>query len=431
MDQQSQLNQAEQKPKARVYIVNKKNRYQIQLKSFLIFLLFIVLILIEYFQNGSYLDEAIGVVSLVYLLLFNSKIKKYDLLTFFILIIVTILGLLSNWYSALSVPLKSIGVDAVTQVKVIASFFALKYFLSDREKQTTIEMFVIPAKLFCVISFICSILTQFIDTGMSPETRYGINCFNFIFDFNFQYISTYMLVFGVFVCSKNITDKVRFRYYFMSVVSIAMNTKSEALIFSILFILLFFYLKKYKRINFAMILLMLVLIIIAGQYQINTYLAKEGTARHEFWEYAFKTANNYFPFGSGYATYGSAEAAKNYSPLYYLYGFTNVWGMSPDYRAFLTDTYWASIIGQFGWIGFMLIAVVYVRIFISFTNSNFRYDRRAFLYAAFAQYIIHAIGSGIIISSSGMIGFMAMSLCTHTDSVEDSTFHLPKMRISF
>lgn len=172
-----------------------------------------------------------------------------------------------------------------------------------------------------------------------------------------------------------------------------------------------------------------VALIFVGRYQIDTYLTKEGTARRVFYEYAVKNANTYFPFGSGFATYGSAEAAKNYSPLYYQYGFVNVWGMSPNYKAFLTDTYWASVLGQFGWIGIVLMGVVYIRVFRSMTSLNFSYSQKAFLYADFTQYVIHAIGAGIITSSPGLIGFMAMALFIPHEKDMDKGILLPKVRI--
>ncbi|MFR5371868.1 MAG: hypothetical protein ACLTGK_08800, partial [Eubacterium sp.] len=171
---------------------------------------------------------------------------------------------------------------------------------------------------------------------------------------------------------------------------------------------------------------------ILGQYQISTYLTHEGAARQVFNEYAVKTANNYFPFGSGFATYGSAEAAKNYSPLYTQYHFDKHWGMSRDFGPFLNDTHWASVLGQFGWIGAILMGIVYIRIFVSFTNSkSIRFDLKAFLYATFAQFVIHAIGSGIITSSSGMLGFVAIALASQVEVDKDVSIRLPKIKISF
>lgn len=437
MEQTSQiLNQnvnKNEKQRPDIFIVNKKkkSKYQIHLKSFLSFIIFITFILIELFLNSSYLDEAFAIFALGYLLLYNKKINKYDIITFTLLMVIVFLGLISNWYSGVSTPLKSIGVDLVTQVKVILGFFFMKNFMNDKEKQATIELFVPIAKLFTIAAFLCGTISQFVNIGMTGEVRYGIKCFNFIFNFNFQYIATFLVLLGSIVCSKNITPKVKHRYYFMAVIAIMLNAKSQALIFGLMFISLYYILKKYKRLNLFFIILMGIALVFISRYQIDTYLSKEGAARHVFYEYAIKNAKTYFPFGSGFATYGSAEAAKNYSPLYFSYGFNNVWGMSPDFRAFLTDTYWASVLGQFGWIGLMLMIIVYLRVFRTMTSYNYSYEQRAFLYAAFAQYVIHAIGAGIITSSPGLIGFMAMALFIPNDKEMDKGILLPKVRIAF
>lgn len=423
----------DEKKHPELFLVNKrkKSKYQIHLKSFLYFILFCVFILIELFRNGSYLDESFALVALAYLILFNKKINKYDIITFSVLLVILIIGLLSNWYSGVDVTIRSIGVDAVTQVKVLTAFFFTKYFLSNKEKQATIELFVPIAKLFTIAAFLCGIASQFIDLGMAGEVRYGIKSFNFIFAFNFQYIATFLLLLGSIVCSQNITPKVKHRYYFLAMVAIMLNVKSQALIFTFVFIFLNIVFKKFKRLNFISLVIIAAGIFLLSQYQIDTYLSKDNTARHVFYEYAVENANTYFPFGSGLATYGSAEAAKNYSPLYFQYGFNEVWGMSPDFRAFLTDTYWASVLGQFGWIGLVLMIIVYFRVFRTMTSYNFSYEQRAFLYAAFAQYVIHAIGSGIITSSPGLIGFMAMALFIPSDKEMDKGVLLPKVRIAF
>ncbi len=425
---------SERKQRPQLYIVDKKkkSRYQVHLKSLLIFLIVLALMIIERLFNGSYLDEVLGIVSMGYLIVFNKKIKRYDLVTFALILVALAIGLISNWYSGLNVSLWSIGVDATTQIKVISAFFAVKYFLNDKEKQATLDMFLPIGKLYCIAAFICSIIAQFVDIGMTNDTRFGLKCFAFGYTYNFEYITTFLVFFAAFVCTDKLTPRQKGMYYFMTVVAIGLNLKSQALILTFMFVLLLFYFKRHDRLNPIIIGIVAIGILFLGQYQIDTYLTQQGAARQVFNEYAVKTANHYFPFGSGFATYGSAEAAKNYSPLYTQYHFDNYWGMSRDFKGFLNDTYWASVLGQFGWIGAILMGIVYVRIFISFTNSkSIRFDLKAFLYATFAQFVIHAVGSGIITSSSGMLGFVAIALASQVEVDKDVSIRLPKFKISF
>ena len=63
-------------------------------------------------------------------------------------------------------------------------------------------------------------------------------------------------------------------------------------------------------------------------------------------------AKDHFPFGTGWATFGSAFSAEPYSPIYEIYQLRLVWGLSPGNHEFISDTYWPMLMGQCGFIGF-------------------------------------------------------------------------------
>ena len=152
-----------------------------------------------------------------------------------------------------------------------------------------------------------------------------------------------------------------------------------------------------------------VIVLLLGTFQIQTYLMNVNAPRYLFFYYGGKTANTYFPLGSGFATFGSDQAARNYSRLYYQYGFNSLFGMNTEDGSFLSDTFWPMAIGQFGWIGSILYILIYVRIFFSFKLMKLNSEQKAFLYAGYMQYIIHAIGSAILSASAGMIGAIALA----------------------
>jgi hypothetical protein len=86
-----------------------------------------------------------------------------------------------------------------------------------------------------------------------------------------------------------------------------------------------------------------------------------------------KIANTYFPFGSGFATFGSHMASLQYSPLYSSRGYGKFYGMSPGNGAFLSDTFWPIVIAQFGYIGlilFLLILLNFLRIAFKFREGS-------------------------------------------------------------
>ncbi len=73
-----------------------------------------------------------------------------------------------------------------------------------------------------------------------------------------------------------------------------------------------------------------------------------------------RIATDKFPFGSGLGTFGSWMSKVNYSDIYYEYGVSDYWGLSPQDDRYLNDTYWPMIIGEFGFIGAIGILCFYL-----------------------------------------------------------------------
>ena len=92
----------------------------------------------------------------------------------------------------------------------------------------------------------------------------------------------------------------------------------------------------------------------AGIYQIVDYYFLMGveSARAVLTIAAPFLAMDHFPFGTGWGTYGSAFSAEPYSPVYGMYWMAGVWGLSPDYPEFVSDTFWPMVMGQCGFFGF-------------------------------------------------------------------------------
>lgn len=59
---------------------------------------------------------------------------------------------------------------------------------------------------------------------------------------------------------------------------------------------------------------------------------------------------DYFPFGSGLASFATYTSGEYYSDIYLQYGIDNVWGLSKSYTSFISDTYYP-VLAQFGMVG--------------------------------------------------------------------------------
>ncbi|MCM1285848.1 MAG: hypothetical protein NC213_05260 [Acetobacter sp.] len=404
-----------------------KTSFKLNYKCFLVIALIITLIILEIRNTGSYLDEILGLCSAVYLIAFRSKVERRDLITIITLFSVVVIGILSNILFNINNSIFSICVDIVAETKLLFSFFFIKYFLSKDEKQRIIDILLPFAKLYTIFAFLLSLLSQVVNLGMTDGERYGIKAFTFFFRFSFQYVAVYILVFGILICNTKMKPQQRKLYYIFATISIVLSTKSPAIVFAIIFVALSYYFKKHQKLNFLTIIAGIVMIIVAGQFQINEYLLVDESPRRLFFQYSFKTANTYFPLGSGFSTFASDQAARIYSPLYYQYGFDTIQGMSPNNTAFLSDTFWPMAIGQFGWIGAALYILVYIRLFLTLDDISMNNQKRAFLYGAYMQYMIYAIGSAILSNPAGMIGFMSLalfSIVTEKESKKEKRIHV-------
>lgn len=376
-----------------------------------VFAILLALIYFEIRGGRSYFDEILCLFAIVYLTLLaiQNKLAKNDSINILLIVCVIGIGLLSNLLSGISVPIFSVIVDIIAETKVLWIFFAVKYFVNSETKKSLVRMLTPVTKIYIILAFVFSVLSQFVNIGMTGSERYGIKEFKFFFPMSFQFLAVSLIALAVL--SLNSFVRYKTLYYIMACISLMLATKSSPLLFGIMFLFFLSHFKRKSEIKVRTIVILAVVIIIIGGFQIQTYLMNENAPRYLFFYYGSVTANDYFPLGSGFATFGSDQAARQYSPLYYDYGFNNLFGMNPEDGSFLSDTFWAMAIGQFGWIGFALYCSVYVHIFISFKkNHNMKADQKALLYSGYISYIIHAVGSAILSSSAGVIGFIALAM---------------------
>ena len=88
----------------------KKHGTTLYVKSLIIACIFIALIIIEAVNNGSYLDEILGVGSMLCIFFSRKRISRNDLITIALLFVVVI-GLASNIFSGINKSYFSIIID--------------------------------------------------------------------------------------------------------------------------------------------------------------------------------------------------------------------------------------------------------------------------------------------------------------------------------
>lgn len=115
-----------------------------------------------------------------------------------------------------------------------------------------------------------------------------------------------------------------------------------------------------KTISIALIILGAILLV--GWQKLDLYFAISGDAeevetgllaRMMLYTTSLEVLTDYFPFGSGFASFASYSSGVYYSPLYAKYGIDKIWGMNSSDYSYIADTYYPCL-AQFGVVGILL-----------------------------------------------------------------------------
>lgn len=265
------------------------------------------------------------------------------------------MGLLSNVYSRVGVSATAIATDLFACIKFPLALVCLALVL--RDKQSLLRAVEAECKVIILVLLVFGVLNLFVEVGdFGVDPRYGLRSFRFIFvhpeNLNFVCVGITLLLAQDYQKNK--------KWIIGALFIICLSLRSKGIAFAAIALLLLLTWGRGGRLNFAHVMVGGLAALAIGWDQYQYYFQSTGFARNELNRVAILLANRFFPFGSGFATYGSSVTSdlSNYSPLYYEYGLSTVYGLEPGQTAFLSDTFWPIIIGQFGWFGLIMYCLV-------------------------------------------------------------------------
>lgn len=338
-------------------------------------------ILQMYVEFVGYTDEMLAFISLVVILvnLCLGRLSKNHLKILVLMIFAIIIGFFSNIFSGLVISNMAIFTDILLCFKVFLVYIGFQYiFPNIKYNYCGLNILSFFMKIYVLIIFFFALLHLSGIYVMGTEIRYGIRSFQFIFDgagnFNTMfYAPILVLSYSMYTNKNGKKNTIIFISMLLFVWITTLRTRSFC--FVIIYIYLFFtYIirKKSIKLNIINIVVIAILIALVGYDQFEMYFSNDATPRYKLLYYGFVTFKDHFPLGSGFATYGTDAAFKWYSPLYYNYGFNNIWGMDPNNGMFVHDTYWPAIIAEFGIFGTILFLLIITNIFKEFYKKNKR-----------------------------------------------------------
>lgn len=370
----------------------------------------------QFFPVINYYDEIFSALIFIVFLMKSKKVYKNQLAILSLLAATVIVGLLGNaLYSFQKLPIAIIG-DIFSAVKVPIVLLAISYAMTQKEIEYTISHMCRFIKLYICIATIVAAYAYITNDGrFFASKRFGICAYKF-FSQNagiFGYIVMGMLAVLTFNPEKRKSDRV---IKVMSLILIALTTKGPQLIFVALYT--FFYLFRLGKLRWYHIAAAGIIAVALSGYQIQHYI-KPTEARFALTVGSIKIAKDYFPIGTGFATFGSEMSkAYNYSDVYVLYGLNAIRGLNKEYTAYITDNYWPMLIGQFGIIIAFFYLVYYFNLFKKINNfpRRTKEQKQVFL-ALFITFMIGSLGSAYLTAVEGVIDFIYVGMFLNKNMV--------------
>lgn len=153
----------------------------------------------------------------------------------------------------------------------------------------------------------------------------------------------------------------------------------------------------------------------------------EAMARPATYETGIKIMfKDYIPFGSGLGSFGTAAAAKEYSPLYYKYQLNTIWGLNPENPMFLADAFYPTL-AEFGIVGlFFFLWFWKRRLWEANKIHNLIYYRMALM--CILSLALESTADSSYLSGKGMGYFMILALCLNSAGVKKTGKKIPMLR---
>lgn len=216
-------------------------------------------------------------------------------------------------------------------------------------------------KLVTWIYFLLSAINMIYEIFPYFGYRYGLGANSLFYVHPMTLAACCAFLLSILMALKQHT-KHCFFYVGLLVFVLCTTLRVKALASAVVFLAVYFMASaRKKKFSVKSLLAIIPVLLLVGWSQLEYYYIELGdeSARSQLLVNAFAVANDHFPFGAGFATYGSHYSAISYSPLYYEYQLNTIFGLQEG-GEFICDSFWPMLIGQSGYIGavFYILALV-------------------------------------------------------------------------
>lgn len=313
-------------------------------------------IIILFFQNPlemhmslfKYVDEILAAGGIVYCLcsIGRKRVSAHELMSLLFFIAFVFCGLLGNILYADN-SLGSIASDIFVCSKFFAVVYWGKHYIAYYLNEEISALGVMISK--CLTIFILGLtIADFIFKIWDSQVRYGVKSLKLFWGHSTYLAASLTFLMMILLLSRR-KESI---WILIDAGLIALTLRSKAIAFSIIFVMLYLVeWNKKRKFKLWKIIPFVAIAFIIGLSNIMFYFFEiENSARSILLRTSIQIANDYFPLGVGFASFGSNIANKTYGQFYYQYGL-NLLKETSKWSDFLNDSFWPCIIGQTGIIG--------------------------------------------------------------------------------
>ena len=235
-------------------------------------------------------------------------------------------------------------IDLFTSIKFVIVLIATSVLVDDNEYLR--RMLVGISKMLIAVMLVFAIASQFVDIGMAAGYRYMVRSFKFVYPH-----PTYVVQSLVGSISLLIAFEDKNRLWISAGLIVCLMTMRAKAAGYVVFCIAAMVMGRAKGLRISYVVAMCTAVLLVGMGALFEYYGDVTQARYLLMATAIKLAIRYFPFGVGFGAFGSSSSIAYYSPFYAEYGLDQVHGLSPTTGNYATDSFWATLLGQFGLIG--------------------------------------------------------------------------------
>ena len=385
-------------------------------------------------SQANYIDEL-----LLFIFLLTAVVKicvggtvldgwnRYDLALAVVLVLFLLSGIVSSLLNGGASSSVAVGKDIVLCGKFFAAFLCGKLLFLTADREKIFDRLRKMTRVLVTVIFLCGILSLFVNIGMGDQVRYGLRSYQFLFTHYMFLVYAEAVMTAVLCTGKEEDNRI---YIGMALATMLLTLRTKAVVFCVIFLLFLVMEKLGKEIRLRYYVLAGCAGVFAAWGKITEYLSW-GFAynmRNGLYMAGARLAAEHFPFGAGFASFGS-NLSYQYNPqIYYDLGLGSFQGFETG-TPVLSDVFWPYIYGEFGVAGFLLYAGMLILLFFSLREElGESPELMRGANCIFAYLLMASMSEAVFTNSTGVCCALLLGVYyrrTCRESIEPSAYRNP------